>query len=737
MADKKYSVILEKVGNQPLMTTKILCGELGLGLAKAKGLVDKVPSTIATDLESAKALELKKKLEEAGNTVSIPGLKIEAEPTAKKNVKSSAVSSDDAFAAIFGGSTTPKTTTVKKQSTSGTTPKTTVVKAEPKKTTSKAPAASSDSFDSLFGGAAPKKETKTQPKASVAKTMRKEYSNGSYEGEMKDGEPHGFGTYRWNDGDIYTGEYVNGVRHGKGKFVFASGNYYDGEWANGKYHGHGIFRWSDGDEFDGEWQNGQRHGKGKWTYGDGRYYTGVWENGESISSSSIVYPSSSGNTAYASIAKVERVVFDNGDVYEGEMVDGFRHGKGKYTWANGNEYEGDWVRGKRTGYGVYKSYDKNEIKGGTFVSYIYEGEWKNSEKHGRGVAKGYEVFHHFGHVYMDWSYDGEWVADNRHGKGAYWEWGGDALHEAWRVYRGEWIDNVRQGLFVWNYEPYGTGKKYINYYVDGKDVVWGAPYSPSIKTLEDAKRAKEREESNNRFTTFGRRTRKENLSNSLNARKATSEYVTDCSNKAMQAYKNRDYFRCAYYLHSGGLSGDDFYRDVIGMCYHPSGATGYAYVENILTGRSLGDLPLEEVHMCAFILDKFIPNGTGESKTYRAWCYYRDDEMKKAAGLISNRGLMFYNGRIQDILEVMGGKPFSKSTPYSDEIMARRYLDKVIDNLMMYAKGDPESYLRGDKYLQNKVALAEAYISFAKRERRQYRVPELEKDLRALKELLK
>ena len=31
MADKKYSVILEKVGNHPLMTTKILCGELGLG----------------------------------------------------------------------------------------------------------------------------------------------------------------------------------------------------------------------------------------------------------------------------------------------------------------------------------------------------------------------------------------------------------------------------------------------------------------------------------------------------------------------------------------------------------------------------------------------------------------------------------------------------------------------------------------------------------------------------------
>ena len=722
MADKKYSVILEKVGNQPLMTTKILCGELGLGLAKAKGMVDKVPSTIATDLESAKALELKKKLEEVGNTVSIPGLKIEAEPTAKKNVKSSAVSSDDAFAAIFGGSTTPKTTTVKKQSTSGTTAKTTVAKAEPKKTTSKAPAASSDSFDSLFGGAAPKKEKKTQPKASVAKTTRKEYSNGSYEGEMKDGEPHGFGTYRWNDGDVYTGEYVNGVRHGKGKFVFASGNYYDGEWANEKYHGHGIYHWSDGDEFEGEWKNGKRHGEGKWTYADGRYYTGVWENGESVSSSSIVYPSSSGNTASASIAKVERVVFDNGDVYEGEMVDGFRHGKGKYTWANGNEYEGDWVRGKRTGYGVYKSYDKNEIKGGTFVSYIYEGEWKNSEKHGRGVAKGYEVFHHFGHVYMDWSYDGEWVADNRHGKGAYWEWGGDALHEAWRVYRGEWIDNVRQGLFVWQYEPSSTGKKYINYYVDGKDVVWGAPYDPSIKTLEDAKRAKAAEDAKNGRTVKAPPIKK------VSSPVSTKEEVLDCSNKATQAYNNRDYFRCLYYMNRGGLSGDVFYRDVIGMCYHK----GYSYVENILTAKSLKYISDEEINICAFVLDKFVPKGTKNSKTYRAWCYYRLGDVQKAAGMIPNRALMFYDGRIQDINEIMGGKPFSKITPYSDEIMAFNLVCKVMSALD--GKTNWVNYLR--QHYKEKVLLADAYIKFAKKERWQYEVAEIEEDIITLKAVL-
>ena len=749
MADKKYSVILEKVGNQPLMTTKILCGELGLGLAKAKGMVDKVPSTIATDLESAKALELKKKLEEAGNTVSIPGLKIEAEPTAKKNVKSSAVSSDDAFAAIFGGSTTPKTTTVKKQSTSGTTPKTTVTKAEPKKTTSKAPASSSDSFDSLFGGATPKKETKAQPKASAAKTMRKEYSNGVYEGEMKDGEPHGFGTYRWNDGDVYTGEYVNGTRHGKGKFVFASGNYYDGNWANGKYQGHGIYHWNDGDEFDGEWKDGKRHGKGKWTYADGRYYTGVWENGESISSSSIVYPSTSNaKTATKTTPKATttkgRIQYEH-SYYEGDLVDGIQHGKGVYVWddgtryegdffegnitghgvsyyTNGDEYDGEWVKGKKCGHGVYKSYGKNDIKGGTFVSYIYEGEWKDGKKHGRGVAKGYKVFSYFGHVYMSWSYDGEWVADNKHGNGAYWEWGGDAANESWRVYRGEWIDNVRQGLFVWNYEPYGTGKKYINYYVDGKDVVWGAPYSPSIKTLEDAKRAKAAEDAKNGRTVKAPPIKK------VSSPVSTKEEVLDCSNKATQAYNNRDYFRCLYYMNKGGFSGDDFYRDVIGMCYHK----GYAYVENILTAKSLKYISDEEINICAFVLDKFVPKGTKNSKTYRAWCYYRLGDVKKAAGMITTRGLMFYDGRIQDINEIMGGKPLSKITPYSDEIMACNLVCKVMSALD--GKTNWVNYLR--QHYKEKVLIAEAYIKFAKKERWQYEVAEIEEDIITFKAAL-
>ena len=160
MADKKtLDVVLEKVGNQPLKTTKILCGALGLGLAAAKGMVDKAPTTVAKGLDSDKAIALKKELEALGNTVSIPGMetKTEAPMTAKKatepkkaTAKKSAPSpltastpSNDDFDAIFGGSTAKKTTAPTK-SNGGT-------KSTPKTTVDKISAAPNDEFDAIFG----------------------------------------------------------------------------------------------------------------------------------------------------------------------------------------------------------------------------------------------------------------------------------------------------------------------------------------------------------------------------------------------------------------------------------------------------------------------------------------------------------------------------------------------------------------------------------------------------------
>lgn len=41
------------------------------------------------------------------------------------------------------------------------------------------------------------------------------------------------------------------------------------------------------------------------------------------------------------------------EYYEGDWVEGIRHGKGVYHWADGNIYEGDWVDGDFNGNGRY------------------------------------------------------------------------------------------------------------------------------------------------------------------------------------------------------------------------------------------------------------------------------------------------------------------------------------------------------------------------------------------------
>jgi len=162
MATKNtYDVVLEKVGNQQLKTTKALCSALGLGLAAAKGMVDKAPTTVAKGLDKDKALALKKELEALGNTVSIPGMETKTEApatkkttttkkqTAKKSAPSSSkvtTPSNDDFDAIFGGDTAQ--TTIQMKTTDG-------AESKPNATASKPIAAPNDEFDAIFGDSTP------------------------------------------------------------------------------------------------------------------------------------------------------------------------------------------------------------------------------------------------------------------------------------------------------------------------------------------------------------------------------------------------------------------------------------------------------------------------------------------------------------------------------------------------------------------------------------------------------
>ena len=150
----------------------------------------------------------------------------------------------------------------------------------------------------------------------------------------------------------------------------------------------------------------------------------------------------------------KRVEYDGGDVYEGEILNGKRHGHGTYTWADGDTYEGDWKDGKRCGRGKLIQYGKSP-SGETYMKYSYDGEWLDSKEHGHGIC----VEGDFGMEKMD------------------------------KVFEGEWVNGKRQGRFVW-YFTNSKGGRYMDFYEDGKWIEGGIPYDESIKTVEDARRAR-------------------------------------------------------------------------------------------------------------------------------------------------------------------------------------------------------------------------------------------------------
>jgi len=47
------------------------------------------------------------------------------------------------------------------------------------------------------------------------------------------------------------------------------------------------------------------------------------------------------------------MIYENGDIYEGDWKNGLEHGKGKIIYQNGDSYDGDWCFGFEDGFGEY------------------------------------------------------------------------------------------------------------------------------------------------------------------------------------------------------------------------------------------------------------------------------------------------------------------------------------------------------------------------------------------------
>ncbi|KAK4879208.1 hypothetical protein RN001_007354 [Aquatica leii] len=152
-----------------------------------------------------------------------------------------------------------------------------------------------------------------------------------------------------------------------------------------------------------------------------------------------------------------KIIFRNGDKYEGSTLRKLMHGYGKYTWEDGTVYEGDFVYGFATGHGILRYPDLTTYHGEFCKSVLhgygdlniasspmrYCGYWKNSQKHGKGWM-----------LYQpeDW-YDGDWYEDQRHGKGT-------RNYHTGEKYQGDWCNGLQHGngTFVWTNNDVYSGE---------------------------------------------------------------------------------------------------------------------------------------------------------------------------------------------------------------------------------------------------------------------------------------
>lgn len=255
-------------------------------------------------------------------------------------------------------------------------------------------------------------------------------------------------SHPWDACQAYLSALSNRIRplnKGHGRLEYTNGDIYAGELVNNKPHGRGILECANGDVYEGQFFYGMRYGQGTndkinlFSKKETHLSSASWE--ESISPlwhACQAYLSSLKNQLLSNNKGVGRHKYPNGDIYEGELIDGKRHGRGIYKFVSGNVYEGEFVDGKRHGQGIYKFADGS----------IYEGEFVDDKRHGQGVLK-----------FADGSiYEGEFVDSKHHGQGIFKFANG-------AVYEGEFVDSKRHGQGV---HKFANGDMYEGEFVKDK-----------------------------------------------------------------------------------------------------------------------------------------------------------------------------------------------------------------------------------------------------------------------------
>ena len=180
------------------------------------------------------------------------------------------------------------------------------------------------------------------------------------------------------NGFIYKGLWKDDKIGDYGLFIDPEGNYFKGSLIDGEANGEGEMLINHKIKYIGDFNNNLPNKKGKlFNLIDKSIYEGDLVEGKKEGKGIIkfndgtIYEGDFINDKYEGNGKL---TFKNGCVYEGNFNNNSFNGKGKYIYTDGKVYDGDFQMGLKHGYGKLIW---NEDK-------YFEGYWVNNKQHGEG-----------------------------------------------------------------------------------------------------------------------------------------------------------------------------------------------------------------------------------------------------------------------------------------------------------------------------------------------------------------
>lgn len=167
-----------------------------------------------------------------------------------------------------------------------------------------------------------------------------------YKGRWKRGRFNGCGHIKYSNGSSHSGLFCDGIKHGFGTFISSSGFKYSGGWQRGRQVGNASVFYKNGDVYHGAIVDGYRTGQGElFCFASNRTYSGVWRIGNLSGECEIVDSLWRFEGEFNSLTQrgKGRIIYRNGDLYNGESFNFKRFGFGELTLASGKKIIGKWT----------------------------------------------------------------------------------------------------------------------------------------------------------------------------------------------------------------------------------------------------------------------------------------------------------------------------------------------------------------------------------------------------------